>query len=80
MYIITSGARLENMFCEYAKNIIICPSTQIDHSFSAIPKYRMYNLSKYLPILCSYTPKFESDLVGNSEERSFRDDTCHMTK
>ena len=32
----TSGARLEKLFCEYAKNIIICPSAQTVPSFAAI--------------------------------------------
>ena len=35
-FMITLGARLEKPFCEYAKNIIICPSAQTDLSFSAI--------------------------------------------
>ena len=36
LIMITSGTRLETLFCEYAKNIIICPSAQTDPSFSAI--------------------------------------------
>ena len=36
LFMITSRARMEMMFCEYEKNIIICPSAQTDPSFSAI--------------------------------------------
>ena len=79
-------ARLEKLFCEYAKNIIICPSVQTDPSslrqmVTLILKYSMYNISKSLPIPCSFIhPSFESDLIGNSEERSSRDVACHMKK
>ena len=52
---ITLGARLEKLFCNYAKNIIICPSAQTDPSsfrymITLFSKYSMYNLSKSLPI------------------------------
>ena len=45
------------LFFDYAKNIVICPSVQIDPSYmiTPIPKYNMYDLSKSLPIPCSYT-------------------------
>ena len=43
---ITLGARLEKLFCAYAKNIIICPSAQTDPSsfrymITLILKYSM---------------------------------------
>ena len=77
---------LKKLFCEYAKNIIICPSAQTDPSFSAILSLLFQNIACIIPPnLCLspaaiYTPKFESDLVRNSEERPSRDVVCHMKK
>ena len=54
---ITLGARLEKLFCQNAKKIIICPSAQTDlfsYMITLILKHSMYNLSKSLPIPCSY--------------------------
>ena len=56
---VTLGARLEKLFCEYEKDISICPSAQIDPSsfrymITLISKYSMYNLFKSLPIPGSY--------------------------
>ena len=49
----------KKLFCENAKNTIICPSVQTDPSsfrymVTLISKYSMYNLSKSLPIPCSF--------------------------
>ena len=59
---------LEKLFCEYAKNIIMCPSVQTEPSSL---RYMITLISKYNIIISPnlYLPKFESGLIGNSKRR-----------
>ena len=84
---ITSGARLEKAvlwICEEHNYLPFC--TDWSFVFCYIWSLLFQNIPCIIPpnlclspvAIC--TPKFESDLVRNSEERPSRDVVCHMKK